>query len=403
MAGSSVIAGDPAFLQAKVNRACMQNCGAYFTTYGEKYYIKIRGGNEMDTNLERLLRYAITDNASDIHITTNRESTVRIKGNIKRTDILIDKQELINFCILQSDCAAKKYEDFASGKRFSLDAAISFDNRRFRLHLYKSMNQTCAVLRLLAEKVPALASLNLPASVGKFVKAKSGLILVCGATGSGKSTTIASIIDKINQLRSDVIITIEDPIEYVYTEANSVIEQREVGTHVESFSQATIDALREDPDIIVVGEMRDLETIKNALTLAETGHLVFGTLHTKSAIDAIDRIVDIFQPEQQQQIRVQLSSILFGILHQQLVNSNGKVVALCEVLMMDGVIGSVIKQPSKTQINTLREYMRNQKGSGCVHIVDNALEHIKNGRLNPEDIKHNLSEEDFKMLMGRIR
>ena len=354
-------------------------------------------------DMGRLLEYAIEQKASDIHITTNRPSTVRVKGEILKTDVVISRNELMSFCQEYGYCTDSRYTDFINGLRKSVDSALTFNNRRFRVHLYQSINNTCAVLRLLAEKVPTLESLNLPSSVGKFITASSGLVLICGATGSGKTTTIASIIDRINKTSSQVIITIEDPIEYVYTEADSVIEQREVGTHVESFNQATVDALREDPDVIVVGEMRDLETIKNAITLAETGHLVFGTLHTKSAIDAIDRMVDIFPPEQQQQIRVQLASVLYGVVHQQLVTSRGKVVALCEVLMVDAVIGGVIKQPNKSQLNTLRDYMRGKKETGCVHVVDNALWHIQSGRLIPEDIKFNLTDEDFRMLMARLR
>lgn len=364
---------------------------------------------EIDKNLMKmskvkdLLRFAIKENASDVHINTNRESSVRIKGVIHKTDIEIDESGLLLFCTIYSDCENDRFFDYQSKRRYSVDAAIKFEHRRFRLHIYRTSNNTCAVLRLLSEKVPELSNLNLPQSVGRFISANSGLILVCGATGSGKTTTIASIIDQINKTRDDVIITIEDPIEYVYTESRATIEQREVGTHVESFTQATVDALREDPDIIVVGEMRDLETIKNAITLAETGHLVFGTLHTKSAIDAIDRMVDIFPPEQQQQIRVQLASVLFGIVHQQLIKSSGNVVALCEVVMVDTVIANVIKQPNKSQASTLKDYIRNKKDLGCVHIVDNALWHIKAGRLKPDDIKFNLSEEDFRFLMARLK
>lgn len=354
-------------------------------------------------NIEKLLDYAIENGASDIHISTTRPSTLRIKGEIQKTDVLIDKEELMVFCGTQSMSLDNRINDFLSNRRFSVDSALNYGGRRFRLHLYKSNNQICAVLRMLEEEIPDLTVLNLPQSISKFVNASSGLILVCGATGSGKSTTIASIVDKINQVHKDVIITIEDPIEYIYKEANSVIEQREVGTHVESFNQATIDALREDPDIIVIGEMRDLDTIQNALRLAETGHLVFGTLHAQTALEAINRMVDVFPPEQQQQIRIQLAAVLFGIVHQQLITSKGKVVALCEILMVDSVIGGVITSPNKSQINSIKDYMRNRKDIGCVHIVENAMWHIKSGRLSIEDLKYILSEEDFRMLTSRLK
>ena len=355
------------------------------------------------SDIERLLDYAIEQKASDVHITTNRESTLRINGGIIKSDVIISKDDLIQFCATQGDLMVDKITDFIHSRRFSIDCAITYNHRRFRVHIYKSINETCAVLRLLSEKVPDLFQLNLPPVVSKFVTLNSGLVLVCGATGSGKTTTIASIIDQINHIKDKVILTIEDPIEYVYTESKAVIEQREVGTHVESFSQATVDALREDPDIIVVGEMRDLETIKNAITLAETGHLVFGTLHTKSAIDAIDRIIDIFPPEQQQQIRVQLSSILTAIVHQQLVqSSNGKRVVLCEALIIDGVIAGTIKQPSKSSLNTLKDYMK-IKDNPCISLIDNAMWHIKNGRLTLDNVKYNISEEDYRLLVARLK
>ena len=353
--------------------------------------------------LEALLRAAIENKASDVHIVTNRESSLRIKEEIKKTDIKVTKSQLTSFCQLHTGGYNDKITQFNIDQLFSVDLAITFEGRRFRVNLYKSNNGACAVFRLLSDKIPDMTLLNLPQSVGNFINATSGLVLICGATGSGKSTTIASIVDKINHTRKEVIITIEDPIEYIYDESRSIIEQREVGTHVESFSQATVDALREDPDIIVVGEMRDLETIKNAITLAETGHLVFGTLHTKSAIDSIDRMVDIFPPEQQQQIRVQLASILYGVVHQQLVKSKGKVVALCEVMMVDPVIANVIKTPNKQQSNSLKEYIRNKSDIGCVHVVDNALWHIRAGRLTVDDIQYNLTEEDLRLLKARLK
>lgn len=367
----------------------------------EKGFESLENIETTTKNIETILRYAIKTGASDVHITTNRESTLRIKGHIQKTDLHITKEELLGFVGVHADISPDKIRQLIRKEKMSLDAAITFEGRRFRLHIFMSMNKICAVLRLLSEKVPEMQTLNLPASVMKFTTAKSGLVLICGATGSGKTTTIASVINKINHNRKDVIITIEDPIEYVYTEDMAVIEQREVGTHVESFSQATVDALREDPDIIVVGEMRDLETIKNAITLAETGHLVFGTLHTKSALDAIDRMVDIFPAEQQQQIRVQLASVLFGIVHQQLIATSGKMVAVCEVLMSDPVIAGAIKNPGKSQ-NTIKDYMRGQKEKGCVHIVDNCLWHIKEGRMKFEDVQYNLAEDDLKLLKNRL-
>lgn len=361
--------------------------------------------NSQYSEIDNLVKYAIDNSASDIHIVTNRTSSLRIKEQITKSDSLIDEDSLIGFLKKHSNAAEDRIDDFVEGRKFSADFAVTFCNRRFRAHLFKSNNNICAVLRLLSESIPDLSILNLPASINKFVNAKSGLILICGATGSGKTTTIASIVNQINRSRNEAIITIEDPIEYVYEESKSIIEQREVGTHVESFSQATIDALREDPDIIVVGEMRDLETIQNGITLAETGHLVFGTLHTKSAIDAVDRMVDIFPPAQQQQIRVQLASVLYGVVHQQLIKSKytGKVVALCEVMIVDPIVANAIRIPSKSQGSSLKDYLRNKRDIGCVDIVENAIWHIKFGRLKIDDVRYNLGEDDLRLLQARLR
>lgn len=355
----------------------------------------------MAGSLENLLDMAIDSDASDIHIKSNRNSILRVKGNIEKTNIDVSEDGIYEFIYKYIDGTHDKIKEFLNMKRHSLDAAIKYKGRRFRLHMFRGINNVCLTLRLLAEKVPLLEDLNLPESVKSFTQAQSGLILVTGATGSGKTTTIASIIDKINKSKEVAILTIEDPIEYVYTEERAVIEQREVGSHVDSFSQATVDALREDPDIIVVGELRDLETIKNAITLAETGHLVFGTLHTKSVIDTVDRLIDIFPNEQQQQIRVQLSSILFGILHQQMLSVGGTVSVVCELLMNDSVISGMLKNRG-SQSSAIKDYMRSKRETGNVHIIDNVTWHIRNNRFKVNDAKHLMTADDYRAVTSRL-
>ena len=354
----------------------------------------------MSENIEHLLNFAIENGASDVHIKTNRESILRIKKKLTKTNITIDEKELNDFINVYVENLQKKVE-FKQNRRNSLDAALSFNGRRFRLHMYRSNNGLNATLRLLSEDIPELVKLNLPPDIKRLTKAEKGLVLVCGATGSGKTTTIASIINEINKTRAKIIITIEDPIEYIYKEEMSVIEQREVGVDTESFTQAGIDAMREDTDVLVVGELRDLDTIKNAITLAETGHLVFGTLHSKSVIDTIDRLIDVFPPEQQQQIRNQLSSVLFSIIHQQMVGTEKGVVVIAEMLMMNSVLANQLKS-TETKPNAIKDYMRTKKDIGCQHITDNILWHIENRRLELTDVKFILDSDDYRLLEMRL-
>ena len=351
--------------------------------------------------VEVSIKIAINNKASDIHVKSNRPTRVRVKTELKKTDVKATVEDVYAFCRKYMPMDLKKIEQFQQKEIFSIDSTVVVFKRRLRLHLYRSNNDVCCTLRLLSENIPELGRLNLPSSLSKFIDQKSGLVLITGATGSGKTTTIASIVNEINKRRKGFILTIEDPVEYVYTEAEATSEQREVGHDVLSFNNATIDALREDPDVIVVGEMRDLETIQNAITLAETGHLVFGTLHTKSVIESIDRIVDIFPPSQQQQIRVQISSILNGVVHQTMLSSGDNIVVLCEVLMMDNVLSGMLKNPDN-KTSTLRDYMRSKGDIGCVHLVDNAFWHINSGRLQLADVKHYLCEEDQRLLANRL-
>lgn len=351
--------------------------------------------------VERIIKTAIKHQASDIHLKSNRVSRIRILTELKKTDMRATTEDIFKFCYAYMPMDHGRIDDFKEKRIFSIDSTVIVFDRRLRLHLYRSGNEVCCTLRLLSEKIPKLESLNLPTSLSRFINQKSGLVLITGATGSGKTTTIASIVNEINQARKCFILTVEDPVEYLYSEAEATIEQREVGHDVRSFNEATIDALREDPDVIVVGEMRDLETIQNALTLAETGHLVFGTLHTKSVVESIDRIVDIFPPSQQTQVRVQLTSVLNGIVHQQMIRSGNHIVVLCEVLMMDNVIGGLLKNP-QTSPSSIRDHMRSRTENGCVHIVDNAFWHITANRLNPRDVENILSTDDLHLLATRL-
>jgi len=338
-----------------------------------------------------IINYAIKNNCSDIHITEGKVPKVRQRGQIKSIPKLevITKKEIIKFL---NGTMSFEYTDNLD----DIDTSFECLDRRIRANIYRGMSGISMALRVLNEKIPTLDNLALPQSISAYTKMVSGLVLVVGSTGSGKSTTLASIINTINNISSLNILTIEDPIEYVYAEGKSRIEQREVGVHTKSFNEAVRSAMRQDPDIILVGELRDLDTISNAITLAETGHLVFATLHAKSVPDTIDRIIDVFPCEGQEQIRVQLSSVLRGVVHQRLVqNLKSGLVPIVEILMVDDVVSGMIKQKQKS--NSLRDYLRSQKNLGSVHLADNIVWHVENARIELDTIKNILSADDYNL------
>lgn len=350
--------------------------------------------------IDSLVDTFIRTGSSDLHLATNKIPRVRLNSSVvemKGFSRVITEQDIETFMLTRQSHKLEDWEKFKRKKIHSLDSSLTFLNRRFRLHFYHSSSGMVLVFRILKEEIPTSESLNLPNEVMQLTKFSKGLILVTGATGSGKSTTLASLIDAINHERSKIIVTVEDPIEYVYTDDKSRIEQREVGLHVNSFEEATRDMMREDPDIILVGEMRDVSTIRNAITLSETGHLVLSTLHTKSVIDSIDRMIDVFPAEQQQQIRIQLSYVLIGILNQTLISSEGteQTIPLCELLMNDSVTSSMIRQTKGG--NNLKDYIRSSK-NGSLHIIDNAAWHIENGRLTMNDCESVMDKPDLEVL-----
>ncbi len=252
-----------------------------------------------------------------------------------------------------------------------LDLARTYAGIRCRINIYKSSGNAAIALRLLSDSIPELEALGLPQAMMSFPSYNKGIIIITGETGSGKSTTLASILNRINHSRSDHIITLEDPIEYIYKPAICSVNQREIGHDTASYADGLRASLREDPDVILIGEMRDLDTIETALTAAETGHLVFGTLHTASAADSIDRMVDVFPEGRQRQIRLQLSQTLKAVVWQQLLvryEGTGRVVA-CEVMMVNAAIKNLIREGKTPQIeNTIATSA--QEGSIT---MDNAL------------------------------
>jgi len=307
-------------------------------------------------SIDELLEQCAALGASDLHVTVASPPVVRVHGklvplgNVGPLDAE-ETQELL-YRILSTE----------QQKRLEIDRQIDLAHfvpgvARFRVNIYFQRDAVCGAFRQIPQEIRSLEELGLPASLHELTDKPRGLVLVTGPTGSGKSTTLASLIDEINRTRSAHILTIEDPVEFVHRHKRCIVNQREIGVDATSFATALRAALRQDPDVILVGEMRDLETIATALTAAETGHLVFGTLHTQSAPGTVDRIIDVFPAEQQEQVRVQLASTLQGIVTQTLlptIGDSGRVAAL-EILFPDDATRNLIRQGKIEQIYSIMQ------------------------------------------------
>lgn len=321
--------------------------------------------------LDDWIARAQQERVSDVHIVAGLPVRGRVDGRL---------MDLTETPMSWEDCENVGRE--LAGSRFSeiermgeVDLAKSFPcGVRTRINLFRQQGSLSAAIRLLAERIPELEELQLPPAVSNFENYRTGIVLVTGETGSGKSTTLASVLDRINHTRQAHIITLEDPIEYVYTPDKCVINQRQIGADTRSYADGLRSILREDPDVILIGEMRDLNTIETALTAAETGHLVFATLHTNSAADAIDRIVNVFPEGQQKQIRLQLSTTLRAVLSQQLLpRKSGKGrVAACEVMIVNSAIRNLIREGKTPQMESFMA-MNAQNGS---ILMDAALQRL---------------------------
>lgn len=306
--------------------------------------------------LDKIFRTAVQYKASDIYITTGTKPVLRINGDL----ILIEEHAVITKKMAEEYLLETMNEDQKNYFVKNLDLDFSLDIpsiSRFRVNVFVQRKGMGAVFRLIPENVYTLDELGLPETLKRITEYGNGLVIVTGPTGSGKSTTLAGMLNEVNSNSAKHIITIEDPIEFVHENINSIIEQREVKTHTKSFTSALKSALREDPDVILVGEMRDLETISLAITAAETGHLVFATLHTSGAANSIARIIDAFPFEQQNQIRSQLSESLRAIIWQNLVKTkDGKGrVAPMEIMINNSAIANMIRKSKTHQIDSAIE------------------------------------------------
>lgn len=303
--------------------------------------------------IEVLLEEVVKKKASDLHLQVGLPPIIRVDGTlmpVAGADVLSDEAvETLIFAILDEDQKQILLKD----KEFDFSFAFG-DLGRFRVNAFHERGNLAAALRLITNEILTIEQLGLPPIVNKFADYPRGLVLVTGPTGSGKSTTLAAMIHKINAERAEHIITIEDPIEYTHRSKKSVIVQREVHYDTYSFSAALRSALREDPDVVLIGEMRDLETIASAITIAETGHLVFATLHTNSASQSIDRMIDVFPPHQQPQIRSQLSNILMSIVSQRLIPQiGGGRIAAAEILVATPAVRNIIREGKTHQLEAV--------------------------------------------------
>jgi twitching motility protein PilT len=308
------------------------------------------------TSIDELLERMVGLGASDLHITVGTPPAIRVRGHVSRLD---------DFTVLDPESTRQLMYQILSTeqqKRFEVNRQLDFSHSipgvaRFRVNVYMQRESVGAAFRVIPDQIKTLEELQLPVSLAELAQKPRGLVLVTGPTGSGKSTTLAAMIDEVNRTRHEHILTIEDPIEFVHRHKSCIVNQREIGVDAVGFGEALRGALRQDPDVILVGEMRDLETIAIALTAAETGHLVLGTLHTQSASSTIDRIIDVFPAEQQEQVRIQIAGALQGVITQSLLptaDGMGRVAAL-EILLPDDAVRNLVRQGKVEQIYSVMQ------------------------------------------------
>jgi twitching motility protein PilT len=355
----------------------------------------------MDFDFADVLIEVMERNASDLHLTAGSPPMVRQRGQLSALDYpeldATTVREVV-YSILTNDQRQRLETDW------QIDLAYSIPNKaRFRVNVFFQRASLGAAFRLIPQEMPRLADLGLPAALRDFTKKPRGLVLVTGPTGSGKSTTLAAMLDLINEERSEHIMTIEDPIEFLHRHKRCIVNQREIGADAATFSLALKAALRQDPDVILVGEMRDLDTIATALTAAETGHLVFATLHTQDTAQTIDRIVDVFPPAQQHQVRTQLSVALQGIVTQQLLATadGGSRVCATEVLVPTPAIRNLVREGKTHQIYSALQ-------TGATHgmqTMDTALVELVNRQKITRELAEarSSSPEELRRLIGGVR
>ena len=353
--------------------------------------------NDYQALSKELLAVTVKEQASDLHISVGHPPTLRISGRLVP---LLKKQKISSkdaIGLAQALMTPEQYERFMVGKE--IDFSYNFrEEARFRTNVFFQKGEISIALRLIPVKIKTIEELNLPPAIHQFSKASQGFVLVTGPSGHGKSTTLAALIDEINRTRAEHIITIEDPIEYVFDDDRSIIDQREVYQDTLSFAKALRSTFRQDPDVIMVGEMRDPETMATAITAAETGHLVFATLHTNSASQTTHRIVDSFAPEQQDQIRAQLSGSLLGVVSQRLIpRIKGDLIPACEVMLSTPAVANLIRE---NKIHELPLVIETSAEAGMISLNRALADLVKRKEISLENaLNYSLSPAELKVLV----
>jgi twitching motility protein PilT len=358
------------------------------------------GGEASGTNrIDRFLSMLPKRNGSDLHLAVGCSPLLRIDGALER--VRYHALTEAGFYNLVGPITPPRLWE-----AFSREGDVDFGYQmgklaRFRVNLFRQERGSAAVFRLIPSRVPTIDELNLPAPVAALSDASSGLVLITGPTGSGKSTTLAAILDRVNHRLSSHVVTIEDPIEFVHTDERSVFTQREIGSDVSTFAEGVKAAIREDPDCLLIGEMRDLDTMRMALTAAETGLLVFATLHTNSAAKAIDRIIDAFPAAEQEQIRVVLAETLRAVVAQQLLRRKGQGrIAAFEILIGSTALSNAIREGKTSLINN---QIQTGKSKGMISMDHSLAELVRGGVVEPaEALEHALDRETFKAMIAAL-
>lgn len=350
----------------------------------------------MTAQMKQLLDIAIEKGASDLHITVGVPPTIRIDGKLipltEHGAVTPEAAERLLMSIMVADQIERLHQ------RREIDFSFGYGKTRFRTNAFYQKGALSAALRLIPMAIKGIEELGIPPILERFTEPSQGFVIITGPTGHGKSTTLAALIESINQKRAEHIITIEDPIEYVFEHKKSIIVQREIGTDSNSFSRALRSALREDPNVVLVGEMRDLETIEAALTLAETGHLVFTTLHTNSAAQTADRIIDVFPPHQQQQVRMQLANVLLGVVSQRLLPrvQGGRVLAT-EIMVANSAVRNTIREGKTHQLPNI---IQTSASEGMIALDKVLAELVSRGEITIDTaLAWALDPKAFKMMV----
>ncbi|OGD65656.1 type IV pili twitching motility protein PilT [Candidatus Berkelbacteria bacterium RIFCSPHIGHO2_12_FULL_36_9] len=351
---------------------------------------------KITSSVKKFLDMTIEKKASDLHLSVGVAPTLRIDGRL----MAIPEES-----VLTGEACAKLVKSLMTEDQVSrieekkeLDFSFSYKEMRFRTNAFYQKGYLQASLRMITHEIKSLTDLGMPPILEKFTVPSQGFVIITGPTGHGKSTTLAAMVEHINKTRTEHIITIEDPIEYVFEHKKSIISQREIGSDTFSFARALRSALREDPNVVLVGEMRDLETIEAALTVAETGHLVFTTLHTNSAAQTADRIIDVFPPHQQQQVRMQLANVLLGVVSQRLIpKTNGGRIAASEIMIANSAVKNLIREGKTHQLNNI---IQTSASEGMISLDKVLAELVSKGDITLDDaLTWALDPKSFKMMV----